>query len=382
MKHRDYSAHYKATALAAMILAISLLHYLTPRGEALLHDVFSRFYYFPVALAGIWFGLWGALAAASAAAFLYLPHVVIAWNDMGRELANRLMDIFILYCLGFVTGYSADVERRLRIRYQQATTLIKESYAKLRDQADLLFETEEMLRRADRLTVAGQLTADFAHEIRNPLSSIKGAAEILRDSFPEDHPKAEFMEIIVQETLQLNRVVEDYLQLARTEKDGESAEKADLAQLAQETAAMLKAQFRNHTVTIRLNIPESIMVKGTPARIKQVLLNLFLNAVQAVGDGGTVTVSTKKSSKKELSSDMREADKDVALLYVDDSGPGLTHEVLEKLFQPFFTTKEEGTGLGLAVSRRIVTALGGSLDAENRDEGGARFILCLPLADF
>lgn len=381
LKNRDYSAHYKVAALAAMLLATSILHYLTPKDEALLHDIYRRFYYFPVALAGIWFGLWGALAVASAVALLYLPHVAMTWNDMGRELANRLMDVFLIFCLGLVTGYSADVERRLRMRYQQATALVKESYTKLRDQADLLFETEEMLRRADRLTVVGQLTADFAHEIRNPLSSIKGAAEILKADFPVDHPKTEFMDIIVQETVQLNRVVEDYLKLARTEKDGESTEKANLAQLAQETAAMLRTQLRNHTVTIRLNIPESLMVKGHPARIKQVLLNLFLNAVQAVGDGGTVDVSIKKATRKIVSSDSREVDVNVAILNVEDSGPGLTSDVLSKLFQPFFTTKGDGTGLGLAVSRRIMTALGGSLEAENRDEGGARFILSLPLAD-
>lgn len=378
---RPGAAHYKAAGLAIAIVLISLLHYFVSTEEPLFHDILRRLYFFPVALAGIWFGFFGGILAAAAISLLYIPHVVLMWNDMGRELANRAMDIFFICCLGAVTGYFADTERKLRMRYQVVSASLKESYGKLRQQADTLLETEEMLRRADRLTVVGQLTADFAHEIRNPLSSIKGAAEILQDGFPDGDPKREFIEIIARETEQMDGVVRDYLNLARSGGDAESSEKADLSALAQETAAILKAQFRQHDIAIRLNIPKSIDAKGSPTRIRQILLNLFLNAMQAVGDGGLITISIVRGKRRISLADGRESDGEAAILTVDDTGPGLGEETLEKLFTPFYTTKAEGTGLGLAVSKRIANALGGRLEASNREVGGARFVLTLPLVN-
>jgi signal transduction histidine kinase len=382
MPHRDPAKDlkWKAVSIVVAILAISSLHYATEPSQALLHDVYRRLYYIPVALGAVWFGLRGGVAVSFAVALIYIPHIAMVWNDMGRELANRSMEVILFFAFATIIGYFADRERRFRLGWKQSAMKLERSYEKLKHQADSLVETEEQLRRADRLAVIGQLTAGLTHEIRNPLGSIKGAAEILRDEFPTGHPKAEFLDILIKETAQLNQVVEDFLGFARDRQDHGAVERADLGAIVREAISLLERQTRKQHLTITCDIPEAAVVEGSPVHVKQVILNLILNAVQASGDNGHVVVRGEIQSSKIVGAERREVEGALAVLFVEDEGPGIPQKELDKVFTPFFTTKEEGTGLGLAISQRIVMSLGGTLEAGNRETGGARFTLSLPLA--
>ncbi len=370
----------KVAAVGLMVFAVSLLHYGTTTTRPLLHDVYRRLYYIPVGLSAVWFGLRGGLTVSGVIALLYTPHIVLFWNDMGRELWNRIMEVTLYFVFAGVTGYFADRDRRYRRHLQQAHDRLERSYDELRRQADTLLQVEEQLRRADRLAAIGQLAASMTHEIRNPLGAIQGTAEILRDEFSPGHPKAEFVDILLKETERLNEVVEEFLAYARPKQAEEGMETLDLSELARETAAFLATPARKAGVAVIVEAADAVWVQGRPAQLKQVLVNLILNAVQATPPGGRVWVRVGRCAGTVRTPEFPEREAEVARVCVEDEGPGLPDEGLERVFEPFYTTKEEGTGLGLAISRKIAEAHGGGIQAGNRPEGGARFVLQLPLA--
>jgi two-component system sensor histidine kinase HydH len=376
---RDF--YWKAGTVALLIAVVSALHYGTQTSLPLLHDVYRRLYYIPVGLAAVWLGVAGGLTASAAVALAYLPHIFLDWHHAHRELVNQLMEIGLYFLVSGVTGYFADRERRFRRSWQEAAENLERSYAELRRQADTMLEIETQLRRADRLAAVGQLAAGMTHEIRNPLGSIRGTAEILKDDFPPGHPKAEFLDILLRETDRLNQVVEDFLGFARQRGDEAEANRTDLGEAVRETIGLLAPQARRTHVTLRADPEPGVSVGGSAAQLKQVFLNLLLNAVQSAPSGSTVTVGVEIRTGRVQATGYRDVEGRVAALTVEDEGPGIQAEALPHLFEPFFTTKPEGTGLGLAISQRITEALGGTLTAENRPGGGARFTLLLPLAE-
>jgi len=371
--------YLRVGAVIVLVFAVSVLHYGTQTSKPLLHDVYRRLYYVPVSLAAVWFGLRGGLLASAAVAVAYAPHIALQWQHAEREVVNQVMEVGLYFTVGGLVGYLVDQERRLRVQFQLAANRLDRSYRELKQQADLILEIEEQLRRADRLSAIGQLAAAMTHEVRNPLGSIRGTAEILRDDFPPGHPKAEFLEILLKETDRLNQVVTNFLGYARQHPEREQAEVIDLAGLTRETVALVATQARKSGVMVELDLQEGLTIRGASTQASQVLLNLLLNAVQASPRDGTVFVRTAGRRGLVRGPEYREIEGDVAILTVEDAGHGISDEVLPRLFQPFFTTKPEGTGLGLAISQRITSALGGSLKAENRVEGGARFTLTVPI---
>lgn len=371
----------RVLTLALAVGVVSLLHYGTQTTLPLLHDVYRRLYYIPVGLAAVWFGVRGGLWVSAAVAALYVPHILLDWHHAGRELANQFMELALYFAFSGLIGHFADQERRFRVRWQEAAEKLDRSYRELKGQADLILEIEGQLRRADRLSATGQLAASLTHEIRNPLGAIRGTAEILRDEFPPGHPKAEFLDILLRETDRLNRVVEDFLGFTRPRPDGEGAGVVDVGRLAQETSDLVAAQARKGGLTLHADLPAGLRVRGSPVQLKQVLLNLLLNAIQATPPGHGIVLRARPLAGKVQGLEYREVEGRLLSLTVEDEGPGIPDDLLPRLFEPFFTTKSEGTGLGLAISLRIAQAHGGSLAAANRPEGGARFTLTLPLCE-
>jgi signal transduction histidine kinase len=378
--HPRRDLYLKLGTVLVLVLAVSMLHYGTQTTRPLLHDVYRRLYYIPVGLAAVWFGIRGGMLISAAVALIYVPHIVLHWNDMGRELMNRVMEVGLFFVFAGITGYFADRERRYRRRWQESAEKLEHSFGELKKQADIMLEIEEQLRRADRLSAIGELAAEMTHELRNPLGSIKGTAEILRDDFPAGHPKSEFLDILVNETDRLNQVVESFLGYARHKNVHDGVEEVALGGLVRDTLALVDTQARQAGITVTARIDNGLVVTGSRDQLKQVVLNLLLNALQATPQGKEVVVSAKAKPGKIQGLEYREVDGRIAVVAVEDRGPGLAHEVLPKVFDPFFTTRPEGTGLGLAISRRIAEAHGGGLVVENREDGGARFILSVPLS--
>ena len=242
------------------------------------------------------------------------------------------------------------------------------------DQSSVLL-LEEKVRRAGRLAALGELAAGVAHELRNPLTTIRGFVQLLPEEGNDPDFRQEFSTHVLREIDRLTQLTEDLLSLARPSRV--SIQPADGRQLLQEVMAFLNGKAQKASVTVQMELPEDrLMIPMDRDRIKQVLLNLTLNALDAMPKGGQLRACLFQQKMK-LENDQR-ADP-FAVFVISDTGCGIAPEHQERLFDPFFTTKDRGTGLGLAVSYRIVEEHRGFLKVESEPGAGAKFTLLLPL---
>ncbi len=356
---------FRLAVLAGLVLGITILHYTTATKMEVFHDVYRRFYYLPIVFGGLWFMLRGGVITAITVSILYAPHVVFQWGHQEMSGPDQYLEILLYNVIGFVTGFLTQSERLQKNRAQLTAQKLEESYAQLREQANLILDIEEQLRRADRLSALGELSAGMAHEIRNPLGSIRGTAEILKEGIDPSDRRHEFAGILVKEVERLNRVVEDFLRFARpapAERGRFSA-----AELIEGVVQLTSRQAQKHAVSIDCDLPPVPAIDGDAGQIRQAFLNLVLNAIQAMPRGGRLQVSLRSQ-------------KDEVVAVFHDNGPGISAENLQKIFNPFFTTRSEGIGLGLAITHRIIDGNGGRIEVESRVGEGTCFTVYLPAA--
>jgi two-component system, NtrC family, sensor histidine kinase HydH len=193
--------NWKALALVAAGIAVtSAGHYLTPADLRLWHGLFQRLYYLPVVYAGVAFGWTGGLVAGLVAGLLYIPHIVWTWSHEHHYAIEQYADIVMFLAVGIVTGILSDRERSRRAELQIAAQRLRQMNVELRN-------TSEQVKRADRLSAIGQLAAGLAHEIRNPLASIDGAAEVLEPGGEPEEVRRETLAIIRKESARLFRLL-------------------------------------------------------------------------------------------------------------------------------------------------------------------------------
>jgi len=360
----------RITVLALSIIGISLSHYFTPLRLPMLHDILQRLYYLPIILAAFWFGLRGGLVSSIVVSILYAPHIIFQWGGHPSMELEKYLEIVLYNVVGGVTGLLSEREESRREELRRTARGLEDSFRKLQSQADLIIRIEEQLRGAERLSALGELSAILAHEIRNPLGSIRGTAEILKDDYRPGEPKYEFLEILLKETDRLNRVVEDFLGLARpieVERDNCDVQ-AELA----EVIALLNGEAQARGVRLDL-VPAMLPpVRGDREKLRQVFLNLILNGIQATGRGGRLTVTAIPVPAEDASPAAVE-------LAFADTGVGMEPELMERIFEPFVTTKAEGTGLGLAITQKIVESHGGKIVVESTRGKGTTFRVRLPV---
>jgi len=237
-------------------------------------------------------------------------------------------------------------------------------------------ELERQVQHAEKLASIGQLTAGLAHEIGTPLNIISGNAEYILMHLAADHPRCVELHGIVRETQRIAGMIHRLLDFARPTRL--SVEPFDVNQLVRNTAAMLERQAEKAGVEIRL-----VQANGLPAvtadrgQIEQVFINLGLNAVHAMPEGGVLTITTRCSRKHGA----KQGGCRLAAITFKDTGPGVPAKLRQEIFKPFFSTKPagKGTGLGLAVSERIVRDHGGDIRVTGRSGQGATFTVRLPI---
>ena len=355
----------RLSIIAGLLLAVTAMHYLTTTQLVNAHDVYRRLYYVPIVLGGVWFALRGGIVTSILASLLYMPHVLFHWQHHPSIALEQYLEIVLYNVIGCLTGFLAERERQQKLRYQKTAETLEESYRKLREQADQIIEIEGQLRRADRLSALGELSAGMAHEIRNPLGSIKGTAEILRDGVAPDDPKLEFADILIKEVDRLNKVLEDFLRFARPEPVEHGRFSPNKA--IEEVLELTRQQALRNRVEVEVVLAEDIEIPGRGEQIQQALLNLVLNALQVMPDGGQLKVSSTVHGNE-------------VGIHVSDSGPGIAMEDRERIFNPFVTTRDSGTGLGLAITQRIIQGHDGHINLESTLGHGSSFTLCLPVS--
>jgi signal transduction histidine kinase len=302
--------------------------------------------------------------------FLYAPHIIYQWGGHPAMEAEKYLEILIYILVGGVTGFLSALEKHRRKQLEKTAAGLEESYRTLQRQSELIIRIEEQLRNAERLSVLGELAAVLAHEIRNPLGSIRGTAEILKDDYQPGDKKFEFLEILLKESDRLNRVVEDFLRLSRPQPL--SMKSCNIGEELKSVVMLVQAEARDKGISLELKAGEALEIMGDRDKLHQVFLNLILNSVQAMTGGDVLTIEAQWV--KNLQQDHAEIQ-----IVFRDTGPGIGEDNQSKIFEPFFTTKRDGTGLGLAITKKIIEAHRGRVAVAANSPRGAIFTVFIPV---
>ena len=230
-------------------------------------------------------------------------------------------------------------------------------------------QLEEKVRRSEKMAAIGKLAAGVAHEIRNPLSSIKGFAQYLRQALKNKPREKEYAETMVLEVDRINQVVTDLLTFARP-MEAELAP-TDISELVEHTVRLVHDDAQSRNVSVQMNISDLSKIPLDANQMTQAILNLLLNSLQAIHTGGQIEVGAELNP-----SDSR------LKIWVEDDGTGIAADQKEKIFDPFFTTREKGTGLGLAIVHKIVENHNGEINLQCPPAGktrGCRFTIAIPI---
>lgn len=307
-----------------------------------IHAIHGRFCYIPIVIAAAWFGLRGGLYAALFISVAVLPYIFTTGLEV-HALADELTEIIFYFAIALLSG--GLIEREFRSRKKAEDMRLQ-------------------LEHSHKMSLVGQIAAGMAHEIKNPLASIKGAVEILCEDGTSEEDKAEFQAIVLKEVKRINASVTDFLEFARPSETTLAV--LNLADVVRSSLKQIQPQALRRDIRIISHVEDPVIVMADEERIHQVILNLLLNAVDASPDESNVTISlgTEESD---------------ARITIEDSGNGISEENVSKIFEPFFTTKSTGTGLGLAIAKSIVERHKGCIKLENNTSRGARAEIKLPL---
>lgn len=323
----------------------------------------------PVAKWRSTFVLLAALGTVSASGLVFLVLYFMFGVPLARaavtveQIADEYTDIDVRG-----GGLLTRLDRSLR----RLASALRDERAQNQAQLDSLKASNEQLLRlqaelvaADRLATVGKLASGVAHEVGNPLAGILGYLSVIRMRAKGNAELGEVVDRIEHEVQRIDQIVRALLELGRPSRG--RAQPVDVRPVVDSCVQLLSAGREFREVTVRVEVPESLWLRAEVGPLSQVLVNLLINAAQAMGGKGQVTVRAGEDGA-------------VGQIVVEDEGPGLPADLLPRLFEPFFTTKPagKGTGLGLAVSRHLLAQFEGTLEAGNRPTGGAVFTITLP----
>ncbi len=333
--------------------------------------IYTNLFYIPVILAAMWY----RKKVVHFALFLGLVHIYVTYCSLGfffvgtAERAAVL--VIIAYAIALISEKRATAEEKL-----------KDAYNKLR-------ETQDQLIQHEKMAAMGQLASGFAHQIRNPLEIILMGAEFLSNTLPEKDEKCEkSIEKIKQATNRANTIITDILKFSRTSEL--KFELVNVCRLLDETIHLIENRTNLNRIKIKRNYPgELIEVKADKNMLQQAFLNLFMNALDVMPEGGEIRIKVyneivsqiDKKSGRRPSDYFRIGDKR-AVVEIEDTGKGIFKDVLPKVFNPFFTTREpgKGTGLGLSMVDLILERHQGTVDVESEVNKGTKFTIKLQTA--
>ena len=308
-----------------------------------LHVLHGRFCYIPIVIAASWFGLRGGIYSATAISALVLPYI-FGQDFETTDTVAELVEIVFYYFIGALIGLLVDREFLARKSQQDA---------------------ELNVERSQKLSLVGQIAAGVAHEIKNPLASIKGAADILVENSTSDVDRNEFGEILQNEVRRIDSTVSEFLDFARPKKT--SLERTDLTRVINSCVRQIATQAQQTGVQIDTKIDNDIIVIGDAEKLHQMALNLILNSIKASKKSGTIRVSLIRAGAR------------WAELTVVDEGIGMKAETLNHAFEPFYSTSPDGTGLGLAVVKSIVESHQGKIELLSEIDHGTKARVSIPI---
>lgn len=289
-----------------------------------------------------------------------LPDDLVAYITRDTEDTGKIDE--------FEYRFKSD-QKETKIYYVYSLLILDETEAQkgrllLVQDVSQMRELEKDLRKHERFAALGKVAAGVAHELRNPLSSIKGLAVLTGKKLENDERGRTSINLMIKEVDRLDRSIRELLEFARPEKL--NLQEYVFDELVYEALEIFETDFSSRKIRVKTDINEKLAVLADRDKIKQVFLNLFLNAIQAIKENGDIEISLYE-------------DKGMAVCSIKDSGKGIPADIIDKVFDPYFTTKNDGTGLGLAISVKIVEEHGGALNIKSSDNQGTTVLLRLPI---
>jgi two-component system, NtrC family, sensor histidine kinase HydH len=339
------------------ILLLASSHWFIGGPDKHLNNLLYNLNFVPILVGGMLLGWRTAVLATLLTLAAEMPHLWKFWPNDETYRMDQIFETFASGIGGVVVGLLASKERRQRAKLEATTRQLAAVNQEMRDNL-------ERLTKAERMYAVAQLSASLAHEIRNPLASISGAAGILKRGNASADNERECLEVIEKESNRLNKLLANFLNFARPRAP--RFQPTDLVAVIDSTIALARHSGEASGVEFRRTIDGALPeVQCDSEQLKQVLLNLLMNAVHATGRGAV-----------DLNAFARDG---AAFIVVRDEGAGIPKDQEDRIFEPFFTTKPNGSGLGLAIASKIIEQHGGLLTARNAPGKGLTMVLQLPV---
>ncbi|MBW2094072.1 MAG: GHKL domain-containing protein [Deltaproteobacteria bacterium] len=326
----------RAAIVTLMVLGTLFLHYFTFRDIRYYHAVFRMLFYVPLILGAFWFGIKGSLAVCIGVVALYAPYLFRDWNGLSANEFDRLLEGVLFVVISVILGLLVEKERK----------------------------GTQALLEARSLAAVGKAVTEIAHDMKTPLMAIGGFVTQVARGLPEKEANRKKLEIVVDETSRLERMVKSMLEFGRPVELEVS--NIDPNKGVREVLDLVAGSAEKGGITLHADLdPELPLVMADNHKVNRVFLNLVSNAVQATEEGGDVWVTTRPEKGK-------------VVFQVKDNGCGIQEGHEESVFHPFFTTKKSGTGLGLGIAKKIVEAHGGEISFRPNRDRGVTFTVKLP----
>ena len=276
--------------------------------------------------------------------------------------------ILISLKISYLISQEADAKKNLE---QQV-----EGYICVFEDRTEVHKMEEKMKQSEQLAAVGKFSAGLAHEIRNPLASLSGSIQVLKETLEIDEQQQRLMNIVLKETERVNNIVSDFLSYSQPRKSKNTV--IDLTQLLDDIVILMKnSNEYDPSINIQLIAPQDhIIIQSEETQIKQMVWNLCINGVQAMDKSGNLTMTIKKT--KGYKHKKFETNRRGVVIIVEDQGRGIPLDEQETIFNPFFTTREEGVGLGLPTVKQIVERFAGYIGVESEPGRGTCFVVYLP----
>jgi len=326
----------KAISILLLVLGITVLHYGTRIGGHHYHILYRELYFFPIILAAFWFGLRKALWTSCGISVLYLPFAIMTWEAFSPADFTKIMELILYNVVAATLGFLRD-----------------------RQQA----EQEELLK-SESLAAMGKAVLGVAHDMKTPLIAIGGFSKMVQRKFKDDDSSYQKLDVVVRETQRLENMLKNMLDFGRPLKLDRSEQVLnkvveDSLAIAEKNAEEKHIKIERH---LDLNLP---LISMDIQRMKQVVINLVNNAIEASSQGQTIAVTTSRMNG-------------YSVIDIIDYGSGIPREQRKEIFTPFFSTKKEGTGLGLPIANKIVESHDGRLEILDNAGVGITFRILLP----
>jgi two-component system, NtrC family, sensor histidine kinase HydH len=345
----------RIATLAALLAVISAVYALTPDGYPIISALAKHLFFLPLTLAGLWFGWTGGLTAAAISAPILVGLSLMSGRELNRE--DVFAEALDLLVVGGILGY---LGFRERLKKQQ----LERNAAELARVNTELAGSVEQVKHSVRLAAVGQLAASLAHELRNPLASVEGATDLLRQNNLPAETRDEFFDIVNKECRRMNRLLTDLLEFAKPRLP--QFQTIEIGPVVNDIVRLIGAPAAKSGIVVKVAVDTDLpQVQADPEQLKQVLMNLTLNAVQATVGQGEIRIRVERTLEG-------------VQVNVRDQGSGIESAALERIFHPFFTTKAQGSGLGLPVAQEIIDRHGGQLTAHRNPDRGMTFSFWLP----